>query len=84
MTYYWKQWLEFIFASDNQFPTIKNCLSFQKYAVSEGIVLHVVYYCEFLLECAKKSGGSVWILGSLIVPLIKIEVNRKYIKVFET
>ena len=48
-------------------------MSFPKYAVSEAIVLHIVYNCEFLPEYAKKSGGSekgdVWNLGSLIVPL---------------
>ena len=53
---------------------LKNCLPFIKYAVSEGIVLHVVYYSEYLPELTKKSGGleksEVWNLGSLIVPLM--------------
>ena len=30
----------------------------KKYAVSKGIVLHVVYYSEFLPEYANKSEGS--------------------------
>ena len=34
MINYKKHWLELIFAGENWFPTTKNCLSFQKYAVS--------------------------------------------------
>ena len=56
MIYYQKHWLEFKNAGDYEFPTIENCLSFQKYAVSERIV-YVVYDNEFLPEYAKKSGG---------------------------
>ena len=49
-------------------------MSVQKYDVSEGIVLHVVYYSGFLPEIAKESRGSekkseVWNVGSLKVPL---------------
>ena len=52
-----KHWPELIFASESKFPTIKNCFSFQKYAVYEGIVVQVVYCSEFLPEYAKKNLG---------------------------
>ena len=55
-------------------------MSFQKYAASEGIVLYVVYYSEFLPEYAKNLGvrkkSEVWSLGSLIVPLKQGHYNK--------
>ena len=47
-----------IIAGDNLFPTSKKCLSFQKYAVFERVVVKVSFYIysEVLSEYAKKSG----------------------------
>ena len=35
---------------------MKNCLSFQKYAVSERVVVWISYYGEVLSEYTNKSG----------------------------
>ena len=58
MNYYQKYWLELIFIGKNLFPTTKNGLSFQNYAVSERIVAWVIYYSEVLSKYAKNSGGA--------------------------
>ena len=59
---------------------MKNCLSFQKYAVSERVVVWISYYGEVLSEYANKSGdlekSEVWNWRSLIVPLIPCECEH--------
>ena len=39
-------------------PNNKDCLPFQKYVVSERVVVKVSYYSEVVIEYAKKNG--VW------------------------
>ena len=39
MISFWKHWLELIIVGENVFPTTKNVISFQKYAVSERVVV---------------------------------------------